>query len=235
MRASKISTKNIVYFAILLALVVIMQVVSNYITFGPVSITLVLIPIVVGGILLGPLAGALLGLAFGIITIVGSLKSPLFLTAPVLIVILALVKATAAGYFPALFYKLIAKKHPVIAAYVASASAPIINTGIFILGCIAGISKLKEVFGFDDSASAIVFVFVGIVGINFFIEFGINILLTPAVIKIIDIVKGKIKQKKSGQVVEEDEEDQTENLEIENADIDEGNYEQEERQDSINE
>ncbi|MBO4694477.1 MAG: ECF transporter S component [Clostridia bacterium] len=235
MRASKIQTKNIVYFAILLALVVVLQVVSNYITFGPVSITLVLIPIVVGGILLGPLAGALLGLSFGIITIIGSLKSPLFVTAPALIIILALVKATAAGFFPALFYKLIAKKHPVIATYVASASAPIINTGIFILGCIAGITKLKEAFGIDETGAAIVFVFVGIVGINFFIEFGINILLTPAVIKIIDIVKGKIREKKAVQEIEDDEEEQTEVIEENSENIGEGNYEQEERQDSSNE
>lgn len=206
MRANKIPTKKIVYFAILLALVIVLQVVSNYIAFGPVSITLVLIPIVVGGILLGPLAGALLGLAFGIITIIGSLKSPLFLTSPVLIVFICLIKATAAGFFPALFYKLIAKKHPVVATYVAAASAPIINTGLFILGCFVGLNTIKEVFGLDDSTAAIAFVFVGIVGFNFFIELGINILLSPAVVKIIEVVQGKIREKK--QIVEDSEEDE---------------------------
>ena len=205
MRVNKIPTKKIVYFAILLALVIVLQVISNYITFGPVSITLVLIPIVVGGILLGPLAGALLGLAFGIITIIGSLKSPLFITSPVLIVFLALIKAVAAGFFPALFYKLIAKKHPVVATYVAAASAPIINTGIFILGCLAGLNVIKEVFGLDDSTAAIVFIFVGIVGINFFIELGINIILSPAIVKIIEVVQGKIRQRK--EIAEESEEE----------------------------
>lgn len=205
MRANKIPTKKIVYFAILLALVIVLQVISNYITFGPVSITLVLIPIVVGGILLGPLAGALLGLAFGIITIIGSLKSPLFITSPVLIVFLALIKAVAAGFFPALFYKLIAKKHPVVATYVAAASAPIINTGIFILGCLVGLKTIKEVFGLDDSTAAIAFIFVGIVGINFFIELGINIILSPAIVKIIEVVQGKIRARK--EIVEESEEE----------------------------
>ena len=100
----------------------------------------------------------------------------------------------------------IAKKHPVVATYVAAASAPIINTGLFILGCFVGLNTIKEVFGLDDSTAAIAFVFVGIVGFNFFIELGINILLSPAVVKIIEVVQGKIREKK--QIVEDSEEDE---------------------------
>ena len=70
MRANNIPTKKIVYFAILLALVVVLQFVGSYIKIGPVSISLVLVPIVLGGLLLGCAAGAALGFSFGMITFI---------------------------------------------------------------------------------------------------------------------------------------------------------------------
>ena len=70
MNRKKVSAQKIVYTAIFVALVVILQFAGSYIKIGPISISLVLIPIVLGGILLGPLVGLLLGFTFGLITLI---------------------------------------------------------------------------------------------------------------------------------------------------------------------
>ncbi len=59
-------TKKIVGIGIFTAIVVVLQLLGSFIRFGTFSISLVLIPIVVGAALYGIGAGAWLGLAFGI-------------------------------------------------------------------------------------------------------------------------------------------------------------------------
>ena len=53
--------------AVLAALVVVLQLLSSVIKIGTVSITLTLIPIVVGAAFYGPGAGAILGTVFGLV------------------------------------------------------------------------------------------------------------------------------------------------------------------------
>ena len=62
--------KNMVGIAIFAAVVIVLQLFSNYVTFGPVSITLALIPIVVGAVVYGPLAGFILGAVGGLLVLV---------------------------------------------------------------------------------------------------------------------------------------------------------------------
>ena len=57
--------------ALLIAIVVVLQLVGSFIKFGPVSISLVLVPIVVGAAVYGPAAGAILGIVVS--TAAGSL------------------------------------------------------------------------------------------------------------------------------------------------------------------
>lgn len=211
MRAVKINTRNIVYFAVLLALVVILQFVGSYIKIGPISISLVLVPIVLGGILLGPLAGMLLGFSFGLITFIAVVtgldagSAMLFAEAPFMVALICFVKAIMCGWIPALVYKLIAKKHPIVGAYVASALAPIINTGIFIIGALMINKTIAEVWGVEGGLNGVfVFLVVTVAGINFLVEFGINVLLSPIIVKVIDIITGKINSKKPQENIKED-------------------------------
>ena len=213
-RTYKINTKNIVYFAVLLALVVVLQFVGSYIKIGPVSISLVLVPIVLGGILLGPLAGMLLGFSFGLITFIAVVtgldagSAMLFAEAPFMVALICFVKAIMCGWIPALVYKAIAKKHPVVGTYVASALAPIINTGIFILGALMINPTISKVGGVEGGVSGVfVFLVVTVAGINFLVEFGINILLSPIIVKVIEIITGKVKSKQSDEAVVENNED----------------------------
>ena len=66
----KIDTKTIAGLGIMAALVVVLQLLGSFIRFGPFSISLVNIPIVVGAVLYGPYGGAFLGLIFGILGII---------------------------------------------------------------------------------------------------------------------------------------------------------------------
>ena len=71
MKQSKLGARQLAVAAMLTAIVVVLQVVANFIQPVPgVSISLVLLPIVVGAALLGPWAGAWLGLAFAVTVLV---------------------------------------------------------------------------------------------------------------------------------------------------------------------
>ncbi|MBQ5901601.1 MAG: ECF transporter S component, partial [Clostridia bacterium] len=62
----KEKTKVLVLSAVLTALVVVLQLLGSFIKLGPFSISLVLIPIVLGAATCGKGVGAWLGLTFGV-------------------------------------------------------------------------------------------------------------------------------------------------------------------------
>lgn len=108
------AVQSLVITAILAALVVVLQIVGG-IQIGPVAITLTLVPIVVGAILLGPAYGAALGFVFGLIVSILALIGKdvggqmVFQANPVIAWILCLAKGTAAGFLPAVIYRLFSK------------------------------------------------------------------------------------------------------------------------------
>ncbi len=60
-------TKKLVTCGLLIAIIIIMSVTPlGYLRMGALSITFLTIPVMIGAILIGPLAGAILGLAFGL-------------------------------------------------------------------------------------------------------------------------------------------------------------------------
>lgn len=136
MSKNKKAVQSLVITAILAALVVVLQIVGG-ISVGAVSITLTLVPIVVGAILLGPAYGAALGFVFGVIVSILSVIGKdvggqmVFQANPVIAWILCLAKGTAAGFLPAVIYRLFSKCK-------ASKQILISISGAFIaLGCFA--------------------------------------------------------------------------------------------------
>ena len=60
------TSRNVAFLAILVALVIVLQVMSTLIgRLGGTPLSLVLIPVVLGAVMIGPLAGTLLGLGLG--------------------------------------------------------------------------------------------------------------------------------------------------------------------------
>lgn len=191
--------------AIFAAIVAVIQLIGGGVHFGAVSISLVLIPIVVGGMMLGPAAGAILGLVFGVITVINGLTSADMFTAillqsgikgMIITPLICLGKATAAGFFPALIYQQFKKRSKngssLAGAVIASAAAPVINTGLFILGALTLSDVLAANF-VAEGTTVIYFLIIGCAGINFIVEFIVNLVLSPAVFGLVKAAsKGRL-------------------------------------------
>ena len=202
---------TMVEMAMLIAIVCVLQFTGASLPIGLIPLTFVLIPIVVGAFLLGPVQGAFLGLTFGIITVIQTPANPFlivfFEASPVLYVILALLKATLSGLGSGLIYKGLSKlfkeKHKFIYTTIASISAPIINTGVFVIGMLLFFTpQLAEIPTMSLGGAANPFasfvdpyqvLFIGFCGFNFIGEFLVSLLLSPAIVRIVDILRNKIK------------------------------------------
>ena len=184
-QAKKIDVKRLAFIALMTAITAVLQVLSGVIQFGPFSITLALTPIVVGAALYGWKAGAWLGLVFGAVTLT---NAGLFLAinAPGAIAV-CLLKGALAGAAAGLIYKLLEKKNAYVAVIAAAIVCPLVNTGVFILGCL--LFFMEAITAWADGGNAFAFIFVGLIGVNFFVEFGVNLVLSPVVFRIIQIGK----------------------------------------------
>lgn len=194
MKNNKIS--RMVQMAVLLAIVIFLQCFLGSIVVGTTSFSVVLVPIVIGAILLGPCAGALLGFAFGAVVLIRGITGQdgftnlLFVAQPTFTALICLGKGTAAGWLAGLMYRLISKANAFWASVAAAAIAPIANTGLFILG---GLTLVRGTLEANLSAlgadSVVVFLVVICAGINFIVEFGVNMILSPAIYRIINVVR----------------------------------------------
>lgn len=182
------SARRITWLAILLALVIALQSFGGTINIGAVQLNFTLIPIVLGAILLGPLAGAILGFACGIVVMIQVIMglvpfyTLIWTETPLVAALTCVLKTTVAGFVSGLAYKFIYKKNFYVAIFVASALVPIVNTALFILGCLGMWNAITMIAG----GSAIFgFILVTLVGFNFFIELAINLLVAPALHRVI--------------------------------------------------
>ena len=192
-RSEKI--RAIVTVAVLAALVVVLQTVASGIRIGPFSVTLSLVPIIVGGALFGPLAGGFLGLVFSVVVLVSVLTGAdaggaIMLTVnPAATVIIVLVKGTAAGLAAGLISSKMRDKHLYPGVILASVAAPVCNTGIFLAGMLLFFRDLLAEWangaGADNTAT---YVITGLVGLNFLAELVIGLVLCPIIVRIIRAV-----------------------------------------------
>ena len=136
--------KKMVGLALLIALVVVLQFVGGMIPpVGGFTISLVLIPIVIGAALYGPGAGAFLGAVFGVIVTINCVNGTdvggamVFQANPILCVVVVLAKGTLAGLVAGLVYRLLKDKNGYLAMLCAAIVCPVINTGIFVVCMLA--------------------------------------------------------------------------------------------------
>lgn len=171
--------------ALLMALVVVLQLLGGMIPpVGGFTISLVLIPIVLGAALYGPKTGALLGATFGVIVVIGCITGTdvggamVFQANPILCIALVMLKGTLAGFLSGVVYKVLKGKNALAAMVAAAAFCPIVNTGTFIAGMAAFfIDVLAAWAGGGDILG---YVLSGLVLCNFVPELIINVLFSPA-------------------------------------------------------
>ena len=158
--------------AIFTAIVIVLQMLGSFIRFGPFSISLTLIPIVVGAALYGPGAGAWLGFVFSMVVLISGDAAP-FMTVNVLGTILTvIVKGTAAGFLAGVVFRALEKK----------------NTWLFLVGCklffMETITGWGQAMGFESVGKYLIY---GLVGGNFLFEVLTNIIHSPVILRLIRI------------------------------------------------
>lgn len=182
--------KNMVGVALFSAIVVVLQLVSMQLRFAMFSITLTLVPIVVGAAVYSWKSGAVLGFVFGCAVLLTGDAAAFMAVNPMATVLVVLLKGTCCGLVAGLIYKLLETCSRTAAVVLAAISCPIVNTGVFLLGCLAffmpTITQWGKAAGFADAGS---YMIVGLVGTNFLIELGVNILLAPVCIRLIKLGK----------------------------------------------
>lgn len=185
------TARNITALSILLALVIVLQTFGGAINIGPVQLNFTLIPIALGAILLGPIAGLILGFACGVVVsiqvIMGLVPFYVLIWAetPVVALLTCVVKTTVAGLVSGLAYKAVAKKNRYVAVFLAAALVPVINTALFIVGCLGMWDAMVTIAG---GTNILGFILVSLVTFNFFVELAVNLLCAPALYRVIRVV-----------------------------------------------
>lgn len=194
-KGKRITTQTIVGIGLLTAIVVVLQFVSMGLRFSAFSITLTLVPIVVGAALYGWKAGAWLGFVFGVaVLLTGDANAFLTVNVPGTI-ITVLVKGALSGLCAGAVYRLVSRKNQIVAVLLASITAPVVNTGVFLIGCM--VFFLDTVKEWANGTNLAAYMLVGFVGLNFLIELGTNLVLNPAIVTIINVGRKSIAKKSS--------------------------------------
>lgn len=185
---NKKSTKNLTLAAILTALVVMLQFLGAFIKLGPFSISAVLIPIVIGAATCGIGVGMWLGFVFGIIVLLsGDAAAFLAVNVPGTIVTV-LAKGMLCGLSAGAVYKVLEKTNRYAAVVAAAVICPIINTGVFLLGCLtffmSTITEWATTAGLGANVAQ--YMIVGLVGLNFIAETAVNVVLSPIVVRLLN-------------------------------------------------
>ena len=179
--------------AILTAIIIALQIFTTFVKFGPFSITLALIPMVIGSAMYGVGAGAYLGAVLGAVVTIMCMTggdpggAMVWAANPFMCAVMCVLKTAAAGLCAGAVYKALEKKNRYVAVLLAAMISPIVNTGIFIIGMLLFFRELLAAWA--GGSDLLTYIIVGIVGVNFLVEFGVNIALSPVALKAIDAVK----------------------------------------------
>ena len=189
-KEKRVKTQALAVGAILTALVVVLQLMGSFVRFGPFSISLVLIPIVIGAAMSDWKIGGWLGLVFSVAVILSGDAMAFFAIDVAGTIITVLAKGILCGISAGVVYKLFEKRSSYLAVALAAVVCPVVNTGIFLLGCrlffFETIAQWGAAQGFVNAAE---YMFLGLVGGNFLVELGVNIILAPVIYRIIKAIK----------------------------------------------
>lgn len=191
--------KRAVGISVLFALVIVLQVMSNYIKISFVNITLALIPITIGAILYGPLIGMTLGLMMGGIVLLSPDTIPFLSFSIWRTILLCLVKSGAAGLIAGLVFNGITaikinqkyKSAKFATGIICSALiTPVINTLIYILGVSLMFrgANLDGSIVSNDFGIAFSSIYSAVITLNFLVEFLVSAFASPSLVYLVKIL-----------------------------------------------
>lgn len=189
-QTKKLSTSNLVLGAILTALVFILQMYFSFVKLGPFTINWALIPIIIGAATCGVGVGAWLGLVFGLAVLISGDAAPFLAINVGGTIVTVLVKGLLCGAVSALAYKgaykLFAnmKNGRYFAAVVAAVVCPVVNTGVFLIGC--AIFFMPTIIEWAGGSGVLYYMIFGLVGVNFIAELLTAIIISPVISRLLN-------------------------------------------------
>ena len=185
----KVFTEKLVLGAVLTALIILLQYLGQFIRFGPFSISLVLIPIVIGAATCGIKISTWLGFVFSIVVLMTDAAAFLAISVPGTIFTVIL-KGTLCGFAAGCTFELFKKQNSFVACVLSAVICPIVNTAIFLLGCRLFFFETISEWGIQAGFETVTqYMFLGLAGGNFLFELATNIVLSPAIVAVLNIVK----------------------------------------------
>ncbi len=189
-KTKRLQTERLVLMALFTALVAVLSYLGGFIKIGGLaSISLTLIPVVLGSALIGPLAGAWLGGVAGAVFFATADAAFWFGLSVPGTIITVLVKGALSGYLAGLAYKLFEKFNRYLAVVVSAVVCPVVNTGVFLLGCLVFFMDTVNGGAVAEGMSVGAYLIIVFVGLNFVFELLLNIIVSPAILRLINIRK----------------------------------------------
>lgn len=185
----KDKTYKLVLASVITALIIIMAFTPlGYPKIGPFSITLLMIPVAIGAILLGPAYGAFFGFLFGLTSFlqcvfafdpVGALCLGIN---PFLTVVFCIPTRMLAGYCTGIVFKLMYKRFKITSYVVASACSAFFNTLFFVPTFVLCFGFNAEVLGLMQASNAFGII-TALITVNALVELAVCLIVGAAISK----------------------------------------------------
>ncbi len=193
MNKPKATTRTLTQLALLLALVLIMSYTPlGYLPVGPLSLSLLSIPVAIGAMLMGPLAGAVLGGAFGLTSFFSAMRggsllgTAMFAASPAGTFVTCFVARLLMGALCGVVFNLARRLWPdndKLCCAIGGLAAPLLNT-VFFMGFLVAlfynIDYVQQLVAAMGAANPLMFV-VGMVGVQGLIEAVLGCVVSAAV------------------------------------------------------
>ncbi len=188
-KKKKISKEKLLLLVVnsmLAAIIVLMAFTPiGYIQIGAVKMTLIMIPVAVGAITMGPTTGAFLGLVFGITSFsqcfgLDPFGTTLMTLNPIYTFIMCIIPRVLMGLLCGLSFKLIKKHKKKLSYFVASLSAPILNTAFFMGALILLFGNSDFIMEMRGSLDLFPFL-IAFVGVNGLVEIIVTAIVAPPI------------------------------------------------------
>lgn len=200
-------TVKMAQMAILAAILIVMALTPlGYLRITPaLEITFMVIPVVLGAVVMGPTAGAVLGAVFGLTSFyqcvsgLSAFGAALLGINPILTLLVCLLPRILIGLFSGLVFKAMRKKGKTAANlgyFAACIVGSLTNTVLFIGMVWAFFGKSDFILGLTGNSAGIIAVFTVLAGVNALVEIPVNTILGGAITKGVDTVVKKTMRSK---------------------------------------
>ena len=201
MATTDLRTIKLVQLALFTAIILIMAFTPiGYIRTPGLEITLLVVPVTVGAIVLGPVTGAILGGVFGVTSFIqcfgmSAFGATLLGINPIGTFIVTIIPRILMGWMAGLIFSGVKKidKTNNISYAIASLAGPLLNTVFFMGALVLFFYQTEYIQGFANTLGTDnVFTFIlAFVGVNGLIEAAVCFVLGTAISKTLDVITRK--------------------------------------------